>query len=69
VTGWAQVSGRNALSWPERIKLDVWYVDHRSFLLDLRILLGTLPILFRRGSVYGDAQGDWGERPERASRG
>jgi lipopolysaccharide/colanic/teichoic acid biosynthesis glycosyltransferase len=69
VTGWAQVSGRNALSWPERIKLDVWYVDHRSFLLDLRILLGTLPILFRRGSVYGDAQGDWGERPERVSRG
>ena len=67
VTGWAQVSGRNALSWPERIKLDVWYVDHRSFLLDLRILLGTLPILFRRGSVYGDAQGDWGERPERVS--
>ena len=69
VTGWAQVAGRNALSWPERIKLDVWYVDHRSFMLDLRILLGTLPILFRRSSVYGDAQGDWGERPERVSRG
>jgi lipopolysaccharide/colanic/teichoic acid biosynthesis glycosyltransferase len=67
VTGWAQVAGRNALSWPDRIKLDVWYVEHRSFVLDLRILLATLPILFRPSSIYGDSQGDWGERPERAS--
>jgi lipopolysaccharide/colanic/teichoic acid biosynthesis glycosyltransferase len=62
VTGWAQIAGRNSLSWPDRIKLDVWYVDHRSFLLDLRILLATLPTLVRPGSIYGDAQGDWGER-------
>jgi lipopolysaccharide/colanic/teichoic acid biosynthesis glycosyltransferase len=62
VTGWAQVHGRNRLSWPERITLDVWYVDHRSLGLDLRILLRTLPQLFRPGSVYGDAQGDWSER-------
>jgi lipopolysaccharide/colanic/teichoic acid biosynthesis glycosyltransferase len=62
VTGWAQIAGRNALSWPERIKLDVWYVEHRSFLLDLRILVATLPTLVRPGSIYNDAQGDWGER-------
>lgn len=41
VTGWAQVNGRNAISWEERFALDVWYVDHRSFLLDLRILVLT----------------------------
>lgn len=42
ITGWAQVNGRNAVSWDERFKLDVWYVDHRSFALDLRILWLTL---------------------------
>jgi lipopolysaccharide/colanic/teichoic acid biosynthesis glycosyltransferase len=42
ITGWAQVNGRNALGWPERLALDVWYVDHRSFLLDLKILGLTL---------------------------
>ncbi|HWB57502.1 MAG TPA: sugar transferase [Gaiellaceae bacterium] len=62
ITGWAQVSGRNRLSWPERIELDVWYVDHRSLALDLRILWATLPELFRPQPVYNDAQGDWGER-------
>ena len=62
VTGWAQISGRNELSWPERIELDVWYVDHRSLSLDLRILAATLKTLFRPSSIYGDAQGDWGER-------
>jgi lipopolysaccharide/colanic/teichoic acid biosynthesis glycosyltransferase len=62
VTGWAQISGRNQLRWPERIELDVWYVDHRSISLDLRILAATVPELFRRKPIYGDAQGDWGER-------
>jgi lipopolysaccharide/colanic/teichoic acid biosynthesis glycosyltransferase len=62
VTGWAQVNGRNRLTWPERIELDVWYVDHRSLSLDLKILLRTPRILFRPGSIYGDVQGDWGER-------
>jgi sugar transferase EpsL len=42
ITGWAQVNGRNAISWEEKFILDVWYVDHRSFLLDLKILLLTL---------------------------
>ena len=63
VTGWAQVSGRNELSWPERIKLDVWYVDHRSFSLDLSIVVATVKTLFQPSSIYNDAQGDWGERP------
>jgi lipopolysaccharide/colanic/teichoic acid biosynthesis glycosyltransferase len=55
VTGWAQVHGRNLLSWPERIDLDVWYVDHWSLGLDLRILLATVPMLFsRRGLYAGD---------------
>jgi lipopolysaccharide/colanic/teichoic acid biosynthesis glycosyltransferase len=55
VTGWAQISGRNELTWPERIKLDVWYVDHRSFLLDLRILARTTATLFKPRSIYNDA--------------
>ena len=62
VTGWAQVSGRNELPWPERIELDVWYVDHRSLSLDLSILATTLGRLVRPTSIYNDAQGDWGER-------
>jgi lipopolysaccharide/colanic/teichoic acid biosynthesis glycosyltransferase len=41
ITGWAQVNGRNSLSWPERIELDLWYIEHRSLLLDLRILVLT----------------------------
>jgi lipopolysaccharide/colanic/teichoic acid biosynthesis glycosyltransferase len=42
ITGWAQINGRNALNWDERLKLDVWYVDHRSFWLDLTILFKTV---------------------------
>ncbi len=50
ITGWAQVNGRNALSWPEKFSLDVWYVDHWSLALDLRILCKTLwQVLTRRG--------------------
>ena len=50
ITGWAQVNGRNALTWDDKFKLDVWYVDNRSFMLDLRILLKTIAaVVFRRG--------------------
>jgi lipopolysaccharide/colanic/teichoic acid biosynthesis glycosyltransferase len=50
MTGWAQVKGRNAISWERRLALDVWYVDHRSFALDLKILMMTLwQVLCRRG--------------------
>jgi len=57
VTGWAQVNGRNALSWEEKFALDVWYVDNRSFWLDLRILaLTALKVVRRDGiSAAGDA--------------
>ena len=54
ITGWAQVNGRNALSWDERLKLDVWYVDNRSLLLDLRILGSTVrKVLARDGISHG----------------
>jgi lipopolysaccharide/colanic/teichoic acid biosynthesis glycosyltransferase len=42
ITGWAQVNGRNALGWPERFEMDLWYVENRNFLLDLRILALTI---------------------------
>ena len=51
VTGWAQVHGRNSLGWPERIELDVWYVDHRTAWLDLRIIGLTLAGLVRPRGV------------------
>lgn len=50
ITGWAQINGRNTLDWDERFRLDVWYVDHQSFWLDLRILLLTVrKVLAREG--------------------
>ena len=57
ITGWAQVNGRNTLSWEKKFEMDVWYVDNRSFWLDLRILwLTALTVLFRRGvSAEGHA--------------
>jgi len=51
ITGWAQVNGRNAVSWDERFTMDVWYVDHRSFTLDARIALRSLSALVSRESV------------------
>jgi lipopolysaccharide/colanic/teichoic acid biosynthesis glycosyltransferase len=61
LTGWAQVNGRASLSWPERIELDVWYVEHRSLALDLRILLRTASVLLRPGVVYRSDTGGWRE--------
>jgi sugar transferase EpsL len=50
ITGWAQINGRNALTWEEKFQLDVWYVDHQSFSLDLKILLLTIKkVLLREG--------------------
>ena len=54
ITGWAQVSGRNALSWDEKFACDLWYVDHVSFLLDLRILLMTAAQVFRRRGISAE---------------
>jgi lipopolysaccharide/colanic/teichoic acid biosynthesis glycosyltransferase len=55
LTGWAQVNGRNALSWEEKFALDLWYVDHRSFALDVRILFMTLGRLATRAGVDASA--------------
>jgi lipopolysaccharide/colanic/teichoic acid biosynthesis glycosyltransferase len=57
ITGWAQIHGRASLSWEERIELDVWYVDHRSALTDLLILLRTPLALF--GGTYKGQTGGW----------
>ncbi|MDH3349269.1 MAG: sugar transferase [Desulfobulbaceae bacterium] len=51
ITGWAQVNGRNALSWEDRFKLDVWYVDNHNVILDLKILLMTVRQVFSRHGV------------------
>jgi len=54
ITGWAQVHGRNALTWDERFDLDVWYVDHLSLALDLRILLRTPALVLRREGISAE---------------
>ncbi|MGE3808558.1 MAG: sugar transferase [Gemmataceae bacterium] len=51
VTGWAQVNGRNALTWEEKFELDIWYVDNRSFRLDLKIILLTILRVLRRDEI------------------
>jgi lipopolysaccharide/colanic/teichoic acid biosynthesis glycosyltransferase len=51
ITGWAQVNGRNAIGWDEKFRLDVWYVDNRSLLLDLRIIGLTLMKVVRRDGI------------------
>jgi lipopolysaccharide/colanic/teichoic acid biosynthesis glycosyltransferase len=60
LTGWAQIKGRATLPWADRIELDVWYVEHRSPMVDLKILLRTPLALF--GGTYKGASGGW--RPE-----
>jgi lipopolysaccharide/colanic/teichoic acid biosynthesis glycosyltransferase len=55
LTGWAQVNGRNALSWGDKFRLDVWYVDHQSTLLDLKILLRTAAAVFQREGISYEA--------------
>ena len=54
LTGWAQVNGRNSLSWDEKFELDVWYVDNRSFGLDVKILWKTILQVLRRADVSAD---------------
>jgi len=62
ITGWAQVHGRTALTWPERIELDVWYVDHRSLALDVRILARTVKLLATgRGLYSSELEQGWGD--------
>ncbi|WP_370861258.1 sugar transferase [Parabacteroides faecis] len=51
ITGWAQVNGRNAISWTRKFELDVWYVDHCSFLLDVKIILLTIKNVLQRKNI------------------
>jgi lipopolysaccharide/colanic/teichoic acid biosynthesis glycosyltransferase len=61
ITGWAQVNGRASLPWADRIELDLWYVEHRSLRLDLRILARTAAILVRGQGLYKGETGGWQE--------
>lgn len=56
ITGWAQVNGRNAISWTKKFELDVWYVDHCSFLLDLKIIFLTIKKVFIREGISQEGQ-------------
>ena len=51
ITGWAQVNGRNAISWSKKFELDVWYVENQSFLLDLKVLLMTITKVFKQEGI------------------
>jgi len=67
ITGWAQVNGRAALPWSERIELDLWYIEHRSITLDLQILWRTVAIVLGGGGLYKGQSGGWqpqGTAPE-----
>ena len=56
ITGWAQVNGRNAISWDRKFALDVWYVDNRSLWLDIKIVLMTFAGIFRRKGINSSAE-------------
>lgn len=56
ITGWAQVNGRNAISWTKKFELDVWYVDHCSFLLDVKIIFLTIKKVFVREGISQEGQ-------------
>ncbi len=59
ITGWAQVNGRASLPWPERIELDLWYVEHVSLVLDLRILVATVGMVLGGKGLYKGESGGW----------
>jgi lipopolysaccharide/colanic/teichoic acid biosynthesis glycosyltransferase len=59
ITGWAQINGRASLPWPERIELDLWYVEHRSLALDLRILARTVGLVANGHGLYKGTTGGW----------
>ena len=56
ITGWAQVNGRNAISWPEKFRLDVWYVENRSLLLDMKILFLTVKKVLDRTGINSEGE-------------
>lgn len=59
ITGWAQVNGRASLPWSDRIELDLWYVEHRSFTLDLKILASTVRMVLTGAGLYKGETGGW----------
>ena len=61
ITGWAQVNGRASLPWSERIELDLWYVEHRTLALDLKILVRTVRMVLRGDGLYKGETGGWGK--------
>jgi lipopolysaccharide/colanic/teichoic acid biosynthesis glycosyltransferase len=63
ITGWAQINGRASLPWSERIELDLYYVENRSLLLDLRILLRTPALVLGGGGLYKGQSGGWQGEP------
>ena len=76
ITGWAQINGRNAISWEDKFKLDVWYVDNRTFWLDVKIILKSIWMVIAREGItqqgratmdefMGTPQNDAVERPQR----
>lgn len=71
LTGWAQVNGRNNLDWQKRFELDIWYVDHQSFCLDLKIILLTVKAVLRRDDVsqtgYATAERFMGNEQEKSA--
>ena len=54
ITGWAQVNGRNTVNWKKRFEMDIWYVNHRSFLLDFKILLLTIKMVIVTEGISGE---------------
>ncbi len=56
ISGWAQCHGRNAISWTEKFKLDVWYVDHLSFITDLKVIFITLKTVIKREGISQEGQ-------------
>jgi lipopolysaccharide/colanic/teichoic acid biosynthesis glycosyltransferase len=65
ITGWAQVNGRASLPWHERIDLDVWYIEHASLRLDVRILVATLRMAVTGHGLYRGETGGWRDPPKR----
>jgi lipopolysaccharide/colanic/teichoic acid biosynthesis glycosyltransferase len=59
ITGWAQVNGRTSLPWSERIELDLWYVEHRSLAVDLKILARTVKLVLNGAGIYKGETGGW----------
>jgi lipopolysaccharide/colanic/teichoic acid biosynthesis glycosyltransferase len=63
ITGWTQVNGRNSLTWEEKFRLDLWYVDHCSLALDLKILVRTIGKVFAREGISHPGEATMGEFP------